>query len=119
MLLTYNRCHTSATKRLEAFLEHEILLKQLQEWCNEDEQAIQHVKELDEKVIKTEIAHAAMSIHLLEDHLRLIHSKIAGVKAQDAQQKITMRFLKPFGFETIAAEENVWRKFMNEQAGPS
>ena len=29
VLLTYNRCHTSTARRLEVFLEHEILLKQL------------------------------------------------------------------------------------------
>ena len=45
--------------------EHEMFLKQLQERCNEDEQAIQQVKELDEKVLKTEIGHATISIHLL------------------------------------------------------
>ena len=54
-------------KRLEAFPKHEMFLKHLQDKCNEDEQAIQQVKELDEKILKTEVAHAAMSIHLLED----------------------------------------------------
>ena len=60
-----------------------------------------------------------MSIHLLEDQLRLILSKIAGVKYQAARHKITITFLEPSGFENIAAEANVWRNFMNEQAGPS
>ena len=69
VLLTYNRCQTSAAKRLEVLPEHEMFLKQLQERCNEDEQAIQQVKELDEKILKTKITHAAMSIHLQEDRL--------------------------------------------------
>ena len=60
-----------------------------------------------------------MSIHLLEDQLYLIPAKIAGIKSQVAQHEITIRFLEPSGFENIVAEENVWRKFMNEQDGPS
>ena len=44
-----------------------MFLKQLQERCNEDEQDIQEVKEFDEKILKTKIAHAVVSIHLLED----------------------------------------------------
>ena len=60
-----------------------------------------------------------MSIHLLEDQLRLIPSWIEDVKAQAAQHEITIIFLEPSGFENIAAEANVWRKFMNEQARPS
>ena len=96
-----------------------MFFKQLQERCNEDEQSIQQVKELDEKILKTEITHADVSIHLLEDQLRLIPSRIAGVKAQVAQHEITIRFLEPSGFENIAADANVWRKFMNEQARPS
>ena len=81
VLLTYNRCQTLDAKRLEVLPEHEIFLKQLQERCNEDVEAIQQVKELDEKILKTEITHATVSIHLLEDHLRLIPTMIAGVKA--------------------------------------
>ena len=93
-LLTYNRCQTSAAKRLEVLPEHEMFLKQLQERCNEDEHAIQQFKELDEKILKTEIAHAAVSIHLLEDQLRLISARIAGVKAQAAQHEIFLKQLQ-------------------------
>ena len=118
VLLTYNQCQTSTAKRLEVLPEHEMFLKQLQERCSKDEQAIQQAKELDEKILKTEIAHAAVSIHLLEYQLRLIPARIAGVKDQDSQHEITIRFLEPSGFENIAAKENVWRKFMNEQVGP-
>ena len=80
VLLTYNRCQTSAAKRLEALPEHEMFLKHLQDKCNEDEQAIQQVKELDEKILKNEVTHAAVSIHLLEDQLRLVPARIAGIK---------------------------------------
>ena len=119
VLLTYNLCQTSMAKRLEVLPEHEMFLKNLQDRYNEDEQAIQQVKELDEKILKTEVGHAAMSIHLLEDQLRLIPSQIAGIKTMAAQHEITIKFLNPSGFENIAAEENIWINFMNEQAGPS
>ena len=69
VLLTYNQCQTSAAKRLEALLEHEMFLKHLQDKCSEDEQAIQQVKELDEKILKTKAVHATLSIHLLEDQM--------------------------------------------------
>ena len=66
VLLTYNRCHTSARRRLEEFPNHERFLKQLQERWQEDEQAIQLVKGLDENVSKTAIAQEAVSSHLLK-----------------------------------------------------
>ena len=66
--------------------------------------------------LKTEIAHAAMSSHLLEDQLRLIPARVAGIKAQAAKHEITIRFLEPSGFENIVVDANAWRKFMNEQA---
>ena len=94
-------------------------LKKLQERCNEDEQAIQLVKGLDEKVLKTEIAHAAVSSHLLEDQLQLILTRVANIKAEAAKHEITIRFLEPSGFENIALDANMWKKFMNDQAGPS
>ena len=119
MLLTYNRCQTSAAKRLEALPKHEVFLKHLQDKCNDDEQAIQRVKELDERILKTEVALAAVSIHLLEDQPHLIPARIAGIKTPATQQEITIIFLEPSGFENIAAEANIWRNFMNKQAGPS
>ena len=60
-----------------------------------------------------------MSIHLLEDQLRLIPTRIEGVKTEAAKYKINIRFLKPSEFESIAADANAWKKFTNEQAGPS
>ena len=65
VLLTYNRCQTFAVKILEALPEHEMFLKYLQDKRSEDEQAIERVKELDFKILKTEVAHAIVSIHLL------------------------------------------------------
>ena len=77
------------------------------------------MKRLDEEVIKTEIAHAAVSSHLMEYQLYLILARVAGIKAQAAKHEITTRFLEPSGFENIAADANAWKKFMNEQVEPS
>ena len=55
-----------------------------------------------------------MTIHLLEDRLRLILARIEGVKSRATKHEITTRFLEPSGFENIAVEANAWRKFMNE-----
>ena len=103
VLFTYNRCQTSAEKRLEVIPEHELFLNHLQDRYKEDEQAIQHVKDLDEWILKNEVAHAAMSIHLLEDQMHLIPARIEGVKTQAAKYEINIRFLEPSGFESIAA----------------
>ena len=100
-------------------LDHERFLKQLQEKWQEDEQGIQLVEGLDEKVLKNAIAQATVSSHLLEDQLRLIPARVANIKSQAAKHEITIRFLEPFGFETIAMDANVWKKFINDQVGPT
>ena len=48
VLSTYNRCQTSAEKRLDVLPEHELVLKHLQDMYKEYEQEIQQVKDLDE-----------------------------------------------------------------------
>ena len=75
----------------------------------EDEQSIQLVKGLDEKVLKTLIAQAVVSSHLLEDQLRLIPAKVENKKSQVAKHEITIRFLEPSGFETIETYANICR----------
>ena len=72
---------------------------------------------MDEWILKNAVAHAAVSIHLLEDQLHLIPARIEGVKTQAAKYEINIRFLEPSGFESIAADANAWKKFTNEQAG--
>ena len=85
VLTNYKRCQTSTKKRLEELPEHEEYLKQLQFKWQEDESGIQLVKSLDEKVLKTVIAQAAVSNHLLEDQLHLIPARVANIKAPSCQ----------------------------------
>ena len=69
--------------------------------------------------MKNAVAHAVVSIHLLEDKLRLSLARIEVVKNQAAKYEINIRFLEPSDFERIVAETQAWKKFINDQAGPS
>ena len=89
-LSTYNRCQTSAEKRLDVLPEHELFLKHLHDKYKEDEQEIQQVKDLDEWILKNVVAHAAVSIHLLEDELCLSPARIEGVKTEAAKYEINI-----------------------------
>ena len=89
----------------------------MQERWLEDEQSIQLVKGLDERVLKTAIAQAVVSSHLLEDKLQLIPARVANIKSQVAKHEITIRFLEPSGFDTIATDANIWKKLINDVAG--
>ena len=88
VLFTYNRCQPSVEKRLEVIPEHELFLKHLQDRYKEDEQEIQQVKGLDEWILKNAVAHATVSIHLLEDQLHLIPARIEGVNTQASKYEI-------------------------------
>ena len=94
-------------------------MKQLQEIWKEHEQGIWQVNGLDEKVLKTTIAQEAVSIHLLEDQLLLIPSRVANIKCQVAKHENTIKFQEPSGFETIETYANVCKKFINDQVGPT
>ena len=119
VLSTYNRCQNSAEKRLDVLPKHELFLKHLQDRYQEDEQEIQQVKDLDEWILKNAVAHTAVSIHLLEDQLRLSPARIEGVKTQTAKYEINIQFLEPSVFEGIATNAHAWKKFIREQASPS
>ena len=78
---------------------------------------IRLVKGLDEKVLKTIIAQEIVSNHILEYQLHLIPARVENIKSQASKHEITIRFLEPSGFETIAIDANVWKKFINDVAG--
>ena len=91
----------------------------LQRRYQEDEHKIQQVKDLDEQILKDVVAHATVNIHLLEDQQRLSPAIIEVFKNQVAKYEINIRFLEPLEFESIAAGGQAWKKFLNDQAGPS
>ena len=65
------------------------------------------------------MAHLAVSVQLLEDQLRLSSARIEVIKNQAAKFEINIRFLEPSEFESIALEAQAWKKYLNNQAGPS
>ena len=104
---------------MDAFLDHSLFVEILQRRYHEDERKIQHIKALDEQTLRNEVDHFAVSVQLLEDQLRLSTARIEAIKNQAAKFEINIRFLEPFEFESIASEASAWKKFLNNQAGPS
>ena len=119
VLITYNHFQVAAEQRLDAFPEHELFTGMLQSRYHEDEQRIQQVKVLDEKILKNEVSHSALSVQLLEDQLCLSSARIEVIANQAAKFEINIRFLEPSELEGIASEAQAWKKFLNNQAGPS
>ena len=71
VFITYNRCQVAVEQRLDALSGHELFIEQLQSRYQEDKQKVQQVKDLDEQILKNATTHSLVSIHLLEDQLRL------------------------------------------------
>ena len=114
VLTTHNRCQNSLEKRLQEFPSQEEHLKYLHDRLQEDELHIQLVKVLNEKVIKSLVAQVAINNCLLEDQLRVTPPRVADIKTQPSKHKVTVIFLEPTDFETIAADAVPWKQVMNE-----
>ena len=78
---------------MDTFPDHSLFLEILQRRYQEDEQRIQHIKPLEEQTLKYEVDHAAVSVQLLEDQLRLSVGRIEVIKNQAAKFRINIRFL--------------------------
>ena len=118
-MITYNRCQVEAEQRMDTFPEHGLFLEILQRGYHEDEKRIQHIKDLDEQTLRNEVDHSAVSVQHLEDQLHLSTAIIEVIRNQVAKFEINIRFLEPSEFESIASETSAWKKFSNNQAGPS
>ena len=79
VLTTHNKCQTSSAKWLQEFPAHEEHLKYLHDRLQEDELSIQLIKGLNEKLIKSLVAQAAVSNFLLEDQLRVTTPRVADI----------------------------------------
>ena len=104
---------------MDTFPYHNLFLEMLQRIYQEDEQRIQHIKALDEQTLRNEVAHSGVSVQLLEDQLHLSAAKIEVIRNQAANFEINIRFLEPSEFKSIASKASAWKKFLNNQAGPS
>ena len=119
LLITYNRCQIEAEQRLDVFLDHNSFLEILQKRYQEEEAKIQHIKALDDQILRSELDHSAISVQLLEDQLHLSAVRIEAIKNQDAKFEINIQFLEPCVFEGIASKALAWKKILNTQVGPS
>ena len=77
---------------------------------------IQQLKDLDEWILKNAVTHVAVSIHLLEYQLHLSPARIEGFRNQATKYEINISFLEPCDLESIAAEAQEWKNFINDQA---
>ena len=80
---------------------------------------MQHIKALDEQIMRNEVDQSAISVQLLDDQLQLSASRIEAIKNQAEKFEINIQFLEPCAFEGIATEASLWKKFLEAQVGPS
>ena len=78
---------------------------------------IQLVKGLYAKVIKSLVTQATVSNCLLEDLLRVTPARVADIKGQLAKHEVTVRFLEPIEFKTIASDASTWKQFTSSLNG--
>ena len=91
----------------------------LQKWHQDTEARTQQIQSIDAMVLKDEVGHAAISIQVLEDQLRLIPARIEAIRNQVDKFEINIQFLEPCAFEGLTAEAAAWKKFFENQAGSS
>ena len=86
----------------------------------QDEKArTQQIQSIDAIVLKNKVGHAAVSIQILEDQLQLSPARIEAIRNQVDKFEINIQFLEPCAFEGLTAEAAAWKKFFENQAGPS
>ena len=52
---------------MDSFPDHSLFLETLQRRYHEDEKRIQHITNLDEQTLRSEVDHSTVSMQLLED----------------------------------------------------
>ena len=69
LLITYNQCQIEAEERLEAFTDHDAFVELLQKRFQEEEAKVHDIKALDDLILRSQVAHLAVNVQLLEDQL--------------------------------------------------
>ena len=80
---------------------------------------MQHIKAIDDQILRSEVGHSAISVQLLEDQLRLSTARVEAIRNQAEKFEINIQFLEPCAFEGLASEAAKWKKFLDAQVGPS
>ena len=65
---------------MDTFPDHSLFLEILQRRYQEGEQRLQHIKDLDEQILKNEVDHVTVSVQLLEDQLHLSVARIEVIR---------------------------------------
>ena len=118
-LVTYNRCQIEAEQRLYEFPDHDAFVEILQKGKQDEETRVQRIKAIDDQILKNEIGYTAVSVQLLEEQVRLNTAKVEAIRNQAEKFELNIQFLEPSSFEGLAAEAAAWKKFLENQAGPS
>ena len=91
----------------------------LQKRKQDEESKVQCIRAIDEQILRNEIGHTAISVQLLEEQVRLNTARVEAIRKQADKFELNIQFLEPNSFESLAAEAAAWRKFLEDQAGPS
>ena len=79
---------------------------------------MQCISAIDEQILRNETGHSAISVQLLEEQIRLNTARIEAIPKQADKFDLSIQFLEPSSFESLAAEAAAWRKFLEDQAAP-
>ena len=91
----------------------------LQKRHQDEEARMQHIKAIDDQILRSEVGHSAVSVQILEDQLRLSATRVESIKNQAKKFEINIQFLEPYAFDGIASDAVSWNKFLDTQVGPS
>ena len=91
----------------------------LQKRQQDEETKVQCIRAIDEQILRNEIGHSAISVQLLEEQVRLNKARIEAIRKQADKFELNIQFLEPNSFESLTVEAAAWRKFLEDQAGPS
>ena len=67
VLITYNRCQVEVEQRLDDFPDHNSFVEMLQKRHQDEEARMQHIKAIDNQILRSKVGHSAVSVQLLED----------------------------------------------------
>ena len=91
----------------------------LQKGQQDEEVRVQRIKAIDDQILKNEIGHTGVSVQLLEEQVWLNTARVEAIRNQAKTFELNIQFLEPSSFEGLAAEAATWKKFLENQAGPS
>ena len=118
VLITYNWCQVEAKQRLDDFPNHNSFIDMLQKRHQEEEARVQHIKAIDDQMLRSEVGHSAVSVQLLEDQLRLSAARVEAIKNQAEKFEINIQFLDPVHLRAFPLKPRNGRNSLTPKWGP-